>query len=225
MVDFIRDSDDWTPRRLHGRPDRDANEDLFFNQWKLTEEGIAVDGENGVRRTRGQPATLQRIVEVYHKDIFALSGAPTGLSEQLLAAVVATESGGKADAERFEEHLGDYSIGLMQTLTATAKQLMAQGGNLPQLSAPPIPNGGALETWRGFLREPQNSLALGAAYLRHQNRALELNSDPILLYCAYNAGSVRKTSKNSWGLVSYGHALDHFSRFYGDACAVYGARP
>jgi len=221
MPTFISDSDDWTARRRHGRPDKDAEGGYRFHQWQLNDEGIFVNGEDGVRRTRGEPKTMRHIVEVLHKEIFAASGV-SGIGEQLLAAVIATESGGKFDAERFEKHLNDYSIGLMQTLTATAKQVMRLDGDLPRLSAEPVPSGGSLDTWRGFLREPANSIALGAGYLRHQNRTLELRSDPILLYCSYNAGSVRPSSKNAWGIVSYGSALDHFSRWYGDACNVYG---
>jgi len=221
MTQLVVASAPWTPRRLHGRPELDSEKRHLFNQWALTDEGILVAGEKTVRRTPGKPTTMQKVMDRYHKDIFAAAGR-FGLTEQLIAAVLATESGGKAEAERYEKHINDYSIGLMQTLTATAKALTAGDQDLPHISTEPVPRGGSLEAWRGLLREPQNSIAFGSAYLRKQDDRLELKGDPILLYCSYNSGGVRPSSKNEWGIVSYGEALDHFSCWYGDACSVYG---
>lgn len=222
----IVDSDDWCLRRWHGR-ERLANEDWLH--WKVDDEGILVEGEARVRRTKGKPVTLSRIVASYGDDI--LRWADTfDLSEQLLAAIIAVESGGMPEAERYEQHLNDYSIGLTQTLTATAKQLGRFSPELPKNGLEPVPAGGLVDSWRGFLRIPENSIAYGAAYLRSANDRSDLRNDPVLLYCAYNAGSVRPLG-NPWGLAHYRSvkdgklvyaALDSFCAWYNDAVDVYG---
>ncbi len=233
-VTIIKDSDDWELRRFHGRRD-----DGDWLQWKLTDEGILVQGEEAVRRTPGKPVTLTRIVDTYGDTILKWADV-FDLSEQLLAAVIAIESGGRPTAEKEEKHKGDWSIGLTQVLTATAKHLVGLfPEELPPIAIASLPKGGSLDAWRTTLRDPETSIALAGAYLRAVNDDAKLRLDPVLLYCAYNAGSVRPhgsgaraVQDNPWGLKHYRHynkdgtlnysALSSFCAWFGDAVSVYG---
>jgi hypothetical protein len=191
--------------------------------WCVTASGIQVSREVLPRRTTGEPKTARRIVATWGKVIQHMGWA-FDVDVRVLTAVICVESGGKVDAERYEEHLRDRSIGLCQTLTATAHQLAKELG-VPNVPSNPLPRGGDLGEWRKFLGMGWNSIMLAGAYLQKADRRWTLRSDPVLLYACYNAGSPRVTDKNPWGLVNYGHALDAFTRFYGDALDVWLEHP
>lgn len=218
---LVKDSDTWALDRWHGRPN-DVHGS--YSQWRLGDLGIYVQGEPEARRTKGEPITARRIADQFEVHIAHWSETFL-ISAPMLVGLIATESGGKPEAERHEPKLGDWSIGLTQTLTATAKGVLRSFPNqIPKVTAESIPAGGSLEIWRGYLRQPEVSIGLAAAYLRSLSDKSDLRDDPVLLYAAYNAGSARaaKPGANPWGIVSYGNALDHFTRWFGDACAVYG---
>lgn len=235
----IADRDVWTPERWHGRPPGagSLSPRTDYLTWRVVDEGIEVAMVSGtVRRTKGDPTTLRRIIDDYADQILHWADV-FGITEQVLAAVIAVESGGRPHAERHEAHLNDSSIGLTQTLTATASWIYHSLSGIeramfnPLLDVlDPLPESGALEDWRNLLREPATAIGLGAAVLGHLDRALHLKGDPVLLYCGYNAGGVYVDYKTPWGLREYDPdgrgpspgALDYFTRWYGDACAVYG---
>ncbi len=223
----------WDVRRFH-RPDfgpgaHPDGDDAVRHAWKLTSEGVLVENEDTERRTKGAPTTLTRIVEDFGDAIVEASEL-TDVPEQLIAAVIATESWGKPDAERFEAHLNDWSFGLMQTLTNTAQALALQAPaklGVEGLKAyRPVPKGGSADEWRELLSNPETSIRLGALYLARSNDRWRLEWDPIFVYATFNAGSPQPPGAigNKWGIhgAANGDVFDHFAAWYGDACAVYG---
>lgn len=237
----------WGVRRFH-RPSFEAPaepraDDASKRAWKLTDEGVLVENEDTERRTKGEPTTLTRIVEDFG-DAIAEASELTDVPEQLIAAVIATESGGRlvvkrrdeegnieeGPAERFEAHLNDWSFGLMQTLTNTAHALALQAPaklGVEGLKAyRPVPNGGSADEWRELLSNPETSIRLGALYLARSNDRWSLEFDPIFVYATFNAGSPQPPGAvgNEWGIhgAANGKVFDHFAAWYGDACAVYG---
>jgi soluble lytic murein transglycosylase-like protein len=201
--------------------------------WRQTDEGIEVMGEKGPRRTKGEPVTLTRIVGTYG-ELIREACAIVNVPQKLVAGMIAAESLGKPEAERAEPHLGDVSIGLAQTLTATAVHLAHDAPADLQLDpitqTKSLPSGGSLQRWRELLSEPRHAIRLGALYFAVANAQDDLRFDPVLCYAAYNAGSVRVNRDNPWGVHYYrkklddgrwADAMDSFSRWYGDACAVY----
>lgn len=209
-------SECWKPNQFHGL-------DGAARRWKLTNAGILIRGEKKERRTRGRPATLTRIKKNFAFAIRA-SSFRYDIPERVIAAVIATESGGRLPADRYERKIKDWSFGLMQTLTRTARGI---GSEYPEdfkeidLPRRSVPGGGDKARWKELLDVPMVSIKLGTAYLRESDFRLDLQRDPVLLYVAYNAGSPRRSSRNPWGLVYHGRALDHFVAWYGDACAVF----
>jgi len=227
----VLDKGPWEPRRWHCIHDGPREAKIT---WRQTDEGIEVRGKEGVMRTKGEPTTLTRIVDSYG-ELIAEACNLTNVPAQLVAGMIAAESMGKPDAERVEAQISDASIGLTQTLTATAYNLAEHAP--PELELEPIgqlkplPRGGDLTAWRNRLQDPQNAIRLGAYYFRVANDQDDLRFDPVLCYAAYNAGSVRKNLLHPWGVHYYraklpdgrwADAMDNFCRWYGDACAVYG---
>jgi hypothetical protein len=202
----------WSALEFH----RVQTQQLKFEglSWKVVpRQGILIQGEDTVRRTKGIPDTLKKIYLQYGQN------AAPFWDPGLVLAVIANESRGELMCERFEEHLRDWSFGPGQFLTSTAHDLL-KGVKLfpPDV---PIPKGGDPERWRRFLCDPKNTLPLIRAFLTNLNKRFNLQQDPVLLYAAYNAGSPRPSGKSEWGLVTNRpDTLDRISSWYGDAWYV-----
>lgn len=159
MSHLIVDRENWSPGRFHSVGASDA-----VNVWRVAADGVRVRSEPSVRRTQGEPITLRRIVKDFGQIIASVS-VLVGVPRQMIAALIAIESRGHADAENDEPQLKDISIGLTQTLTATAHELARRAPKEYGLSAlgklAPLPKGGDLSDWRFLLgnrRSPSASL-------------------------------------------------------------------
>lgn len=199
--------------------------------WRLTSLGIERMG-GGVFRTRGEPVTLRRIKEVHGERIEQASIAfDRMIPEPLLAAVIATESGGKDNA--FRDEGWDCSPGIMQTLTRTAKAMesvMESRASAVGVELRPLPDRYVqtndrdeelISFWKIALWDHDTSLFAGAATIYRIMSKLP-QPDPILIYAAYNAGDIYVNEEKLFGLHHFGDALEHFAEWYGDACDVWG---
>lgn len=214
---------DWSSDTFHRVDPAQVGERKHW--WCVLGDGVHLLGDDKPLRTPGQPVTLRRIFAAQSSRLDR-HACELGL-HRLIAATIAVESVGNASAERYEPHIRDYSIGLTQTLTATAHALAKRLGD-KRCPAKPIPKGGTLAEWRAYLRDPDVSIRLVVAYYVEVNRRWDLRWDPILLYAAFNAGSPRPSKRLPWGLVYYDPdqegpkpgSLDRFAAWYGDACAA-----
>jgi len=96
------------------------------------------------------------------------------------------------------------SPGLMQTLISTARGQNKRNRFFEGYD-------GEIELLtREDLFVPERSIMIGAAYMAYQIERKETDEagfdddDPVLLCSAYNAGSVRETTKNDFHLLTYG---------------------
>jgi len=222
---LVEDCETWDPERFH------RIKGTKGHIWKIVPEGVLVQGESSVRRTRGEPKTLTRIKDRFG-ELMEQVFLDTGVPIQLLAATIANESGGHDGGERYEKHLNDWSIGVMQTLTKTAWGIARSAPHLHRKDIAhmkPIPQGGNLQEWRRVLHNNTASVLLGAEMLRQINERYTCYWDPILVYAAYNAGSPRPNKDRPWGLHYHRvekkdvvfDAMDTFAAWFGDACAVW----
>jgi len=114
---------------------------------------------------------VQANVMRWHK-IMWLNGQKLGVEPAVIAAIMHRESEGNPDAMRYEAKKKDYSYGLMQVLSETAK-------------------------WLGFnadvniLLEPEINIYYGAKYLANR---LKLYGNMVDAISAYNCGTVKKTN-------------------------------
>lgn len=190
-------------------------------RWRLSELGVIRAGEVAPRRTKGKPTTAARTWSNFRTPMEKCAAA-YGVPVELIIATACTESDGDPSRERREPGYVDdattperISIGLMQTLISTARSAL-----------------GDPKCGRDDLLQAENSIRAGAAYIRGQacRGARPTNFDPPLVGIAYNAGSLRESSRNPWGLVQTdrgdGHVhADAFVEYFNDIFAVFASDP
>lgn len=173
--------------------------------WAITLTGVSIEGAVA-QGSPGEPITIRTIWQRY-SDICLAAARHYGVPIELVIATIATESGGNPNARRAEPAIKDESVGLMQTLVATART--ATG--LPQITAAQLLN-------------PEASVTAGTAYIASQRG--DTHFDPPLVAAAYNAGSLRRDDgiANRWKLLCYptgtGQHIDRFTAWFGDCMRV-----
>ncbi|TBE07065.1 transglycosylase SLT domain-containing protein [Rhizobium ruizarguesonis] len=175
--------------------------------WSLTAAGISIEGASA-QGTMGEPKTVRKIWSEFGT-LCADASKRYGVPVELIVATIATESSGDPNARRQEPQINDESVGLMQTLVATARSATGR----PSL--------------RGDdLLDPRTSIEAGTAYIASQRGSTHF--DPPLVAAAYNAGSLRldSGSANRWKLrcfpIGTGTHIDRYVSWFGDAMRVSG---
>ncbi len=181
-------------------------------RWRCDSTGLEIEGPGegtGYQRTPGKPMTMAKIWDQWAVDIQE-AAYTYSVPVELLMTTAATEGGMYLNNPKQDRKEPGYvsdeatpnrvSIGLCHILLSTARFVM----NWPGMS-------------RRWLEQPQNNFAVAAAVLRAD--APITGFDVVLCAAKYNAGSLRETTKNRWGLFTHGNHLDRATKFYGDAVA------
>ncbi|MCP4401011.1 MAG: transglycosylase SLT domain-containing protein [bacterium] len=189
--------------------------------WRLTKSGIEVKGKGLIESSK----YTKRAGEIWQKYQEAISTASKKYSVPIsvIIATISTESSGDAKAYRHEAAFyrryiknkiqwknNPYhnsprrissSYGLMQIMYTTAYSV-------------------------GFRGEPEDlydsmvSVDAGAAYIASAFQVKQHGWDPPKIGCAYNAGSVRPTAKNLWGMHYHPGHLDRWIPAYNGALKI-----
>ena len=173
--------------------------------WALSPRGILID-EAPAQGTPGKPTTVRTIWQRYGQ-LCVAAAKQYGVPVELIVATIATESSGDANARRQEPRINDESVGLMQTLVATARNAT-----------------GRKNLRSGDLLDPRTSIEAGTAYIAQQRTTTWY--DPPLVAAAYNAGSLRRdeADANRWKLVCFprgtGKHIDKFVAWFSDCMVV-----
>jgi len=212
------------------------------HDWRVDTRGVYLrNGPNAPLRTPGDPMTAAKVVEIYGEEL-AEASRRFELPPELIVMTIVTETGAmKRDnftgprTFRWEQHVtltttgtgldgrekGDYSAGPMQVLSNTARDVnnkldlgFDNKTDLKWFKNRPTKNPAKLGLYDG-----RTGIMIGAGYISLQARHTHLN--PILVSAAYNAGSIRASGTNAWGLRCHGDHLDRASKWFGDACAVF----
>jgi len=179
--------------------------------WSLTRDGLAVGG-TPIPFADGEYRLVVDLLNAYKTTIASIVPlAPVPV--ELVIATICAESSGKVEALRYEpgcdrnvpEHTpGRVSMGLMQTLLSTARDVLDQPG---------------LRV--ADLAQPATSIRAGMYYIWRQAR--RTGFDPPVVAAAYNAGSVLYNggADNRWRLKQYpigtGNHVDRFTRYFNAA--------
>jgi hypothetical protein len=196
-----------------------AFDNLPGAQWKLTSEGLLIEGQTRPVGSGGQPTTVGNVWTRWQTEITD-AAKEFNVPIELVIATICTESGGNELAERHEPGFTSpeatphrISVGLMQTLISTAR------GESSKLGVP------ANSITRDWLRSGRNSIRAGTSYMARQKAATQF--DPPIVACAYNAGSVRRDPSpgNRWKMVQFpigtSQHADRFVAWFNDCFMLF----
>ena len=209
--------------------------------WRVDSSGIYLShSPNSPERTPGTPSTVLKAVDLYADEI-ASSCQRFSVPPELVLMTIATETAMMRNQGftgpttfRWEPHVrltttgdpaldgiekGDYSAGPMQVLSNTARDInnklnlgFSNSSDLKWFkNKPNVASRNTLGLYKGEI-----SISLGTGYLHLQRGQTDLN--PILSSAAYNAGSIRASGTNTWGIHHHGDHLDRAAKWFGDAC-------
>ena len=187
---------------------------------------ITLERETEPARTRGEPKTMRLMLSDFGVQIYEAHEMFPQVSLPTICAVISLEAarirpGLHLNPHSFRQEKNDYSSGLMQTLSGTAKQ-MSKKYTLP---VPYID--------RESLTIPRVSILCGVAYLHDRAKRYRTldgmhkfgSTDGMLLQAAYNAGGLYKSQKNEWKIKTHGDdRTERFAQWHNDALAVLGER-
>lgn len=186
--------------------------------WELTPTGVSVGGAAPEMAGR---ATVADALDAFG-DVFRRVAVEEDVPLELLIATACTESLGgarSAEAARTATRLEPgfisvettphkVSVGLMQTLVSTAREVMKDR----TISAE-------------RLQDPLLSVRAGTGYIRRQGGLTRF--DPPCVACAYNSGGIyfQDGVQNRWKMRQYpigtGHHADRFVRFFNACIAAF----
>ncbi len=183
--------------------------------WRITAKGIEIKGK-GLIKNKKYTQRAASIWEKYQQPILAAS-QKHGVPIPAIIATISTESSGNPKAYRYEPDFYDRyiknknrwkdnpfyespkrisaSYGLMQIMYTTAYSVGFRGN--PE-----------------DLHDPETNIDVGSAYIASPFQKKNHGWDPPKIACAYNAGSVRPTKKNEWGMFYHPGHLDRWIPAY-----------
>ena len=191
--------------------------------WRVTPEGVEIKGKGYVKNS----SFTKRAEEIWqhHREPIVAALKKYRVPVPVIIATISTESSGNSRAYRYEPAFYDNyiknkklwknnpyynepkrisaSYGLMQILYTTAYDVGFRGK--PE-----------------DLYDPETNIDAGAAYIASSFQVKNHGWDPPKIACAYNAGSVRPTNKNSWGMFFHPGHLNRWIPSYNGAVEVIG---
>ena len=192
--------------------------------WAYDNSGISL-GNAAPLRSKGNPATCAAILAIYAREIFD-AATKHDVPPELIVMTIATETGSNRrsnftgpDTFRWEARHTDYSAGPMQTLGATAREVIRDLG-LPHPNPPKFSVKPAEPPANNPLYEGNVSIDIGTGYIA--KKIAKVGLDPILVAASYNAGSIVEDSSSPWRLRTFGEHLNRSAEWFGDACFLLG---
>jgi len=191
--------------------------------WRVTERGVEIQGKGILKKTTSTQQA-KRIWNTYQQPILAAS-QKHGVSVPTIIATIATESSGNPKAYRYEpafyeRYLKDKSPWTESPYYSESERISASYG-LMQIMYTTAYNAG----FRGQpedLYDPATAIDISTAYIASAFQRKQHQWDPPKIACAYNAGSVRPTRKNAWGMFYHPGHLDRWIPAYNGAIDVIG---
>ena len=191
--------------------------------WRVTEQGVEIKGK-GVQRKTASARQVERIWQSYQGPIQAASDKHH-VPVPVIIATIVTESGGNSKAYRYEpafykRYLKNKSPWTENPYYDDPKRISASYG-LMQIMYTTAYNAG----FRGepeALYDPATAIDVSSAYIASAGQRKQHQWDPPKIACAYNAGSVRPSKKNAWGMYYHPGHLDRWIPAYNSAVEVIG---
>lgn len=193
--------------------------------WRVTEKGVEIKGQ-GLVMEPTFTVQAEKIWKTFRNPILAAS-KKYGVPAPVIIATISTESSGESTAYRYEpafykRYIQDKTAWKDNPYYDDPKRISASYG-LMQIMYPTAYTVG----FRGEpedLYDPQQNIEAGAAYIASKAQVKQHGWDPPKIACAYNAGSVRPTMTNAWGMFFHPGHLDRWIPSYNGAIQILGAQ-
>lgn len=193
--------------------------------WRLTTKGIEVKGQ-GILLNSKYTAQAKKIWNTFRAEILAVS-KKQHVPIPVIIATISTESSGNPQAYRYEpafytRYIQNKAAWKSNPYYDSPKRISASYGLMQILYTTAYSVG-----FRGKpedLYDPEQNLEVGCAYIASTYQVQQHGWDPPKIACAYNAGSIRPTTENAWGLYCHAGHLDRWVPSYNGAIEVVGAQ-
>lgn len=191
--------------------------------WRMTDNGIEIKGQ-GLVMNPTFTAQAKKIWNTFQNPIMAAS-KKYGVPVPVIIATISTESSGDPQAYRYEPAFYQRYIhgkaSWKNNPYYDAPERISASYGLMQIMYPTAYTVG----FRGKpedLYDPRQNLEVGAAYIASPVQARQHGWDPPKIACAYNAGSIRPTTTNAWGMFCHPGHLDRWIPSYNGAIEILG---
>ena len=193
--------------------------------WRLTTKGVEVKGQ-GILLNAKFTTQAKKIWETFRNPILAAS-EKHHVPVPAIIATISTESSGNPQAYRYEpafytRYIQGKAEWKSNPYYASPKRISASYGLVQIMYTTAYSVG-----FRGKpedLYDPQQNLDAGCAYIASAYQIKQHGWDPPKIACAYNAGSVRPTTANAWGMYCHLGHLDRWIPGYNGAIEAIGAQ-
>ncbi len=189
--------------------------------WRVTDKGVEIKNE-GVVKSQKYTDRAKKLWGKYREPLLAAS-KKYHVPVPVLIATISTESSGNPKAYRYEPLFYKRYIKNQKQWKKSpyykAPRRIAASYGLVQIMYTTAYRVG----FRGEpedLYEPDVNIDAGAAYIASAYQVNNHKWDPPKIACAYNAGSVRTTTKNDWGIYHHPGHLDRWIPAYNGAIEV-----
>jgi len=191
--------------------------------WRVTAKGVEIKGK-GLIMEKKYSQRAAKIWEKYQQAILAAS-QKHDVPIPAIIATISTESSGNPNAYRYEpafydRYIKDKSRWKNNPFYKFPKRISASYGLMQIMYTTAYSVG-----FRGKpedLYDPATNIEVGAAYIASPFQRKNHGWDPPKIACAYNAGSVRSTKKNAWGMFYHPGHLDRWIPSYNGAIETIG---
>ena len=192
--------------------------------WRLTKQGVEIKGKGLIKEDK----YTKRAADIWRKyePMITAASEKYGVPIPAIIATISTESSSNPKAYRYEplfykRYIKDQAEWKDSPYYKYPRRIAASYG-LVQIMYTTAYTAG----FRGKpedLYDPAANINAGAAYMASKYQIKQHSWDPPKIACAYNAGSVRATKANDWGMHHHPGHLDRWIPAYNGAVEVTSA--
>jgi LysM repeat protein len=191
--------------------------------WRVTAKGVEIQGKGLVKDSKYTRQAAD-IWKKYQQPILTAS-QKYGVPVAVLIATISTESSGDPKSYRYEpafydRYIKDNALWKENAFYQFPKRIAASYGLMQIMYTTAFSAG--FQGKPEDLYDPAANIAVSAAYIASPFQQKQHEWDPPKIACAYNAGSVRPTKQNAWGMFCYPGHLDRWIPSYNGAIEVTG---
>jgi len=193
--------------------------------WRVTKQGIEIKGKGLLKEDK----YTKRAADIWRKyePMITKASEKYGVPIPAIIATISTESSGNPKAYRYEplfykRYIKDQKEWKGSPYHNYPRRIAASYG-LVQIMYTTAYNAAGFRGKPEDLYDPALNINAGAAYIASAYQVKQHGWDPPKIACAYNAGSVRATKANDWGMHHHPGHLERWIPAYNGAIEATGS--